>query len=70
MSNSSPIFASYIFLMACRIIALDKGQGMRPELRPVEIGETLHRDLSELVLRAAGIQAKVACGNLQLCAGI
>ena len=34
------------------------------------IGETLRRDLAKLVMRAAGDQAKTACGNLQLCAGL
>ena len=34
------------------------------------IGETLRRALSKLVTRAAGEQAKTACGNLQLCAGL
>ena len=34
------------------------------------IGETLRRALAKLVMRAAGEQAKTACGNLQLCAGL
>ena len=34
------------------------------------IGETLRRDLAKLVMRAAGDQAKTACGNLQLCEGL
>ena len=34
------------------------------------IGETLRRDLAKLIMRAAGEQAKKACGNLQLCAGL
>ena len=52
--------------MACRQVALDK----RPGVRPVGIGETLRRALAKLVMRAAGEQAKPACGNLQLCAGL
>ena len=32
------------------------------------IGERLLRALAKLVMRAAGDQAKTACGNLQLCA--
>ena len=52
--------------MACRLVALDK----RPEVRPMGIGETLRRALAKLVMRAAGEQAKTACGNLQLCAGL
>ena len=42
----------------------------RPGLRPVSIGETLCRVFTKLVRRAAGDQAKTACGNLQLCAGL
>ena len=34
------------------------------------IGETLHQALAKLVMRAAGDQAKMACGNLQLYAGL
>ena len=34
------------------------------------IGETLCRSLAKLVMRAAGDQAKTACGNIQLCAGL
>ena len=34
------------------------------------IGEILRRALAKLVMRAAGDQAKTACGNLQLCAGL
>ena len=34
------------------------------------IGETLRRALAKLVMRAAGDQAKTACGNLQLWAGL
>ena len=30
----------------------------------------LYQALSKLVIRAAGDQAKTACGNLQLCAGL
>ena len=48
--------------MACRLFALEK----RPWVRPVGIGETLTRALCKLVFRAAGDQAKVASGKLQL----
>ena len=34
------------------------------------IGEMLRRALAKLVMRAAGYQAKTACGNLQLWAGL
>ena len=66
MTNSSPPWSAYRALMACRLVALDK----RPGVRPVGIGETLRRTLAKLVMRAAGDQAKTACGNLQLCAGL
>ena len=52
--------------MACRLVALDK----RPGVRPVGIGETLRRALAKLVMREAWDQAKTACGNLQLSAGL
>ena len=66
MANSSPPWAAYRALMACRLVALDK----RPGLCPVGIGVMLRRALAKLVMRAAGDQAKTACGNLQLCAGL
>ena len=37
---------------------------------PMGIGEKLRRALAKLVMRAAGDQAKTACGNLQMCAGL
>ena len=66
MAHSSPPWASYSALMACRLVALDK----RPGVCPVGIGETLRRALAKFVMRAPGEQAKTACGNLQLCAGL
>ena len=66
MDNYSSPWAAYRALMACRLVALDK----RPGVRPVGIGETLCRSLAKLVMRAAGDQAKTACGNLQMCAGL
>ena len=50
MANSSPPWAAYRALMACRLVALDK----RPGLRPVGIGEMLRQALAKLVMRAAG----------------
>ena len=66
MANSSPPWAAYCALMVCHLVALDK----RPGVRPVGIGETLCRALDKLVMRVAGDQAKKACGNLKLCAGL
>ena len=31
------------------------------------IGEMIKHDLAKLIMRAAGDQAKIVCGNLQLC---
>ena len=66
MAISSPPWAAYRTLMACHLVALDK----RPRVRPVGIREKLRRALAKLVMKAAGDQAKTACGNLQLCAGL
>ena len=66
MINSSPPWAAYCKLMACCLVALDKSSWVRP----VGIGETIRRALARLVMRASGYQAKTACGNLQLCAGL
>ena len=48
MANSSPPWAAYRALMACRLVALNK----RPRVRPVGIVETLYRALAKLVMRA------------------
>ena len=66
LANSFYPWAAYRALSDCRIVALDN----RPGVRPVRIGETLQRDISKLVVRVAGDQAKVACGNLQIWAGV
>ena len=66
MANSSPPWAAHHALMVCRLLDLDKSTGVHP----VGIGETLRQDLAKLVMRAAGDQAKTACGNIQLCAGL
>ena len=41
-----------------------------PGVRPVGIGETLHRPLAKLVMRADGDLANTAGGNLPMCAGL
>ena len=66
MANSSPPWSAYRALMACCHVALDR----RPGVRPVGIGETLRQALATLVMRAARDQAKTACGDLQICAGL
>ena len=47
-------------------MALDKSPGVGP----LGIGEKLCRALAKIVMRAAGDQAKTACGKIQLCAGL
>ena len=66
IDNSFHPFASHCKLMSCRLVALDKRLGVRP----MGIRETLCQALAKLVMRAAGYQAKTACGNLQLYAGL
>ena len=66
MANSSPPWAAYCALMACHLVVLDKW----PVVRPVGVGGTLRQALAKLVMRAVGDQAKTACGNLQLRAGL
>ena len=66
LASSSPPWAAYCALMECCLVTLDK----RPEVCPLGIGETLRRALAKLAMRAARYQAKTACGNLQLCAGL
>ena len=66
MANPLPPWAAYCTLMACCLLVIDKIQG----IRPVGIEEMLRQDLAKPVMRAAGDQAKTACGNLQLCAGL
>ena len=61
-----PPWAAYRAMMACGLVALDKSPGVRP----VDIGEMLRRALAKLVMRAAGDQAKTACGNPHLCTGL
>ena len=61
-----PPLSAYRDLMACRLVALDK----RPRVRPIGIGEMLHRSIVKIIIRTAGDQVKIAYGSLQLCAGI
>ena len=60
MANYSPPWAAYRALMACSLMALDK----RPEVLPMDKGETLRRALAKLVMRATGDQAKTTCVNI------
>ena len=66
LANEHPPWAAYRALMACRLVALDK----LPGTRPVGIGEILRRLMAKIVIAHVGDQATLACGNLQLCAGL
>ena len=65
-ANSSPPWAACRSLMACCPIEMDK----LPWVYPVGIVKTLRQAITKLIMRAAGDQAKTACGSLQLCAGL
>ena len=59
ISNGRPPWAAYRAMMSVRMIALEKGPGVRP----VGIGETWRRLLAKCVLRVAGEEDKAACGT-------
>ena len=63
MANSYLPWGASSALMACCLGVLGKRLGVHP----IGIRETLFRDLSKFVLRAAGDKEKTACGNLQVC---
>ena len=52
--------------MACCLVVMDK----KPGVRPVGIEETLHQVLAKLIMSVSVDQANMACGNLQMCAGL
>jgi len=53
-------------LVASRLIALDKCPGVRP----IGIGETLHRMIGKAVCVATRLDAALICGYDQLCVGL
>ena len=62
----SPPRDAYCSLVPCSLVALDK----HPGVRPVGMGETLCRAITKIVMRAAADQTNMACGSLQMCAGL
>ena len=66
LGNTSPPFAAYRAMMACRLVALDKCPGVRP----VGIGEIFRRLFAKCVMKTVGPQATAACGSVNLCAGL
>jgi hypothetical protein len=66
LCNESPPYAAYRALNAKREVGLDK----QPGTRPLAIGEIWMRCVGKGLMHEAGDQAKLACGNVQLCAGL
>jgi hypothetical protein len=66
LCNESPPYAAYRALNAKREVGLDKVPGTRP----VAVGEIWMRCTGKAVVKDTGDQAKLACGSVQLCAGL
>ena len=66
MANDDVPWERLQALRACRLIGLDK----QPGVRPIGIGEVLSRVMAKAMARAVGIDAEIACGADQLCAGL
>ena len=66
MANDIPLWAVTRALLANRLMVLDKCLG----IQLIGIGEIWRRLLAKCVLKVAGVKAKDACGNAQLCTGI
>ena len=66
MSNTAPPWAAYRALQTCRLVALDKGPGVRP----VGIGEIWKRGMAKCALKVGGEDAKAAYGSANLCADL
>jgi len=50
---------------ACHLFALDKN----PAVRPIDIGEVVHRLIAKVILSVIRDDIRAAAGSLQLCAG-
>ena len=66
LSNGYPPWASYIVMMYCREIGLDKCPGVRP----IGSGDIFRRLCCKIVLLLTKDQATKACGIDQLCYGL
>eukprot|EP00956_Cyclotella_meneghiniana_P019771 scaffold34349_cov35-Cyclotella_meneghiniana.AAC.1 len=66
MSNESPPWAAIRATQAKRVSPLDK----QPGVRPIHVGEIYQRLWAKQNIASSGESAKVACGNVQLCAGL
>ena len=55
-----PLWAAYQVLMSFLLVAMDKCTGVLPMV----IGDTLSRELTELILKLAGNQSTFSCGNM------
>jgi hypothetical protein len=66
LANGHPPWAAYRAFMACRLVALDKGPGVRP----VGIREVIGRLWAKCSLKVSGHRATVSCGSGNLCAGL
>ena len=66
MVNNFPPWAATCALLDNWLMALDKYLG----IQPIGRGEIWRWLLAKCILKVAGAEAKDACGNAQLCAGL
>ena len=66
MSNTTPPWAAYCALQTCRLVALDKGPGVRL----LGIGEIWKRGMAKCALKVGREETKAACSSTNLCAGL
>ena len=66
LGNNIVPFAAHRALQTCRLGALDK----QPGVRPLGVGSSTKRLIAKCTLKVVGDDAKAACGNVNLCAGL